>query len=160
MRRRRQPQAKKRPMRVIRLWTFPQADKALPYIRSITASLRQHWLDARGRKNELERLDKKSGPLGRDLLLAKAEAEMAHSQAEDQFSEALQELMNMDVFLLDPVQGVALIPFNKENTLAWFVFDLFEEGKLKAWRFHEDTLATRRPIGDALKDPLANPIPA
>ena len=48
-------------MRVIRLWTYGQADKALPYIRSVTTSLRQHWLDARSRKNELERLDKRIG---------------------------------------------------------------------------------------------------
>src|SRR5262245_47786287 len=131
MRRRRRSKARARPMRVIRLWTYSQADKALPYIRSITTSLRQHWLDARSRKHELERLDKKHGRLDRDDLLSKAEAETAHTQAEDQFSEALQELMNMDVFLLDPVRGVALIPFNKENNLAWFVFDLFDENGLK-----------------------------
>ncbi|MFO0966656.1 MAG: DUF2203 family protein [Gemmataceae bacterium] len=143
-------------MRVIRLWTYSQAGKALPYIRSITTSLRQHWLDARNRKSILDRLDKRSGPLNREALLARAEAESAHSRAEEEFSQALQELMNMDVFLLDPVQGVALIPFNKENNLAWFVFDLFDND-LKTWRFHEDTLETRRPISEALTDPLANP---
>src|SRR4051812_11217642 len=98
MRRRRRSKAKARPMRVIRLWTYGQADKALPYLRSITASLRQHWLDARSRKGELERMEKKLGPLGRDALVAKADAEEAHSRSEEAFSESLQELMSMDVF--------------------------------------------------------------
>jgi hypothetical protein len=144
-------------MRVIKLWTYSQADKALPYIRSITSSLRQHWLDARGHKQTLERFDKKTGRLDRDDLLAQSDAESEHVKAEDAFADALQELMNMDVFLLDPVRGVALIPFNKENSLAWFIFDLFEEGGLKNWRFHEDPLEMKRPIEEALSDPLANP---
>lgn len=157
MRRRRRSKARPRPMRVIRLWTYPQAEKALPYIRSITSSLRDHWLDARGKKQLLEHMDSRAGRLDREALLNKAETEVEHGKAEDAFSEALQELMNMDVFLLDPVRGVALIPFNKENSLAWFIFDLFDEG-LKSWRFHEDTLETKRPIEEALKDPLANPV--
>ena len=64
----------------------------------------------------------------------------------------------MDVFLLDPVQGVALIPFNKENSLAWFVFDLFEEGEPQNLAFHEDTLETRRPIADAGPSRIRSPI--
>lgn len=159
MRRRKRSKARGRPMRVIKLWNFPQADKALPYIRSITTSLRQHWLDARGKKRLLERLENKSGPLDREVLVAKNDAQKEHGRAEDAFAEALQELMDMDVFLLDPVRGVALIPFNKENSLAWFIFDLFEDGKIKSWRFHEDPLDTRRPIEEALQDPAANPLP-
>lgn len=158
MRRRRRSKARARPMRVIKLWTYSQADKALPYIRSITSSLRQHWLDARGHKQMLERLDKKAGRLDREALLAQADAETEHGKAEDAFAEDLQELMNMDVFLLDPVRGVALIPFNKENSLAWFIFDLFEEGSLTNWRFHEDPLEMKRPIAEALSDPLSNPL--
>ena len=157
MRRKRRSKARPRPMRVIRLWTYSQADKALPYIRAITTSLRQHWLEARGKKQLLDRIEQKPGPVDRDTLLTKSDTEAEHVKAEDAFSEALQELMNMDVFLLDPVQGTALIPFNKENGLAWFIFDLFEEPTLNSWRFHEDPLETKRPIAEALQDPLANP---
>lgn len=157
MRRKRRSKARPRPMRVIRLWTYPQADKALPYIRAITTSLRQHWLDARSKKQLLERIEKKPGPVDRDTLLTKSDTEAEHTKSEDAFSDALQELMNMDVFLMDPVQGVALIPFNKDNGLAWFIFDLFEENTLNSWRFHEDPLEMKRPIEEALKDPLANP---
>lgn len=153
MRRRRRSKARSRPMRVIRLWTYPQAEKALPYIRSVTRSLRQHWLDARGRRQDLVRLDRRAGILNRETLVERSEAETEHSKAEDRFTEALHELMDMDVFLLDPVQGVALIPFNKDDALAWFVFDLFENEGLKSWRFHEDALETRRPIDEAVKAP-------
>ena len=129
MRRRRRSKARPRPMRVIRLWTYPQADKALPYIRSVTTSLRQHWLDARSKKQLLERLENKGGRADRDTLLAKHDAQLEHTRAEDAFSEALQELMNMDVFLLDPIRGVALIPFNKENSLAWLSSTCSRKGR-------------------------------
>ena len=52
---------------------------------------------------------------------------------------------------------MAFIPFQKEEELAWFVFDLFESDGLKSWRFHQDPLETRRPIADVLGDKSINP---
>ncbi len=56
--------------------------------------------------------------------------------------------MGIDVYLLDPVRGVAFVPFQKEEELAWFVFDLFDCDDLKTWRFHQDPLEMRRPIAE------------
>ncbi len=54
--------------------------------------------------------------------------------------------MAIDVYLLDPVRGVALIPFRKEDDLAWYVFDQFCAGGLSGWRFHNDPLEECRPL--------------
>lgn len=158
MRRKRNSRQKGKRMRVIRLWTYPQAQKALPYIRSIATSLRQHWVDLQGSKSRLHRLEKQAGRPDKASLMASQEAEEQLTHAESRFAEELEELMKMDVFLLDPAGGVALIPFSKEDNLAWFVFDLFDEDGLKTWRFHEDPMAQRRPIEDALTAPKDNPV--
>jgi len=142
---------KRREMRVIRLWTYPQANKALPYLHSITGSLREHWLEAQDKRLHVNRLHDALGRLDRGKILAEELAQEEKSQAEDRFAEDLQELMGLDVYLLDPVRGLAFIPFQKDSDLAWFVYDHFDDD-LKTWRFHQDPLDMRRPIQELLKD--------
>jgi hypothetical protein len=145
---------KRRQLRMIHLWSFPQAQKAVPYFRSITRSLRDHWLEVQTKRLEVDRLSHRPGKQDRTAILANLRAHEEKTQAEDRFSDALNELMGIDVYLLDPVRGVAFVPFQKEEQLAWFVFDLFDSDELKAWRFHEDPLEMRRPIGE-LDGPVA-----
>ena len=147
---------KRNDMRLIRLWTYPQAHKALPYLHSITGSLREHWLEAQDKRMEVNRLHREPGRADRNRLLAEELATEEKSKAEERFAEDLQELLGMDVFLLDPVQGVAFIPFQKDTELAWFVYDHFGND-LKSWRFHQDPLETRRPIQEVVPDPAVNP---
>ncbi len=151
---------KERPFRVIKLWTYPQAHKALPYLRSVTSSLREHWLEAQSKRLDVNRLGKRQGRPDFARLVAHQEADTGKSQAEERFTDALNELMGIDVYLLDPIQGVAFIPFKKEDNLAWFVFDLFDSDGLKTWRFHEDPIDMRRPIAEVLGDAAANSVSA
>ena len=148
---------RRRRLRTIRLWNYPQAHKALPYLRSVTQSLRDHWLEAQGKRREVDRLSRRPGRPDRTTMIAGARASEEKNQAEDRFTDALNELLGIDVYLLDPVRGVAFIPFQKEEELAWFVFDLFESDGLKSWRFHQDPLETRRPIAEVLGDRSINP---
>jgi hypothetical protein len=138
-----------RSLRVIRLWNYPEARKALPYVRSIARSLREHWLDVQSRRVDALRLGR-LGRLSRTDLIALEDTQAAQAKAEDAFNGALEELMSMDVFLLDPVHGIALIPFQQDDELAWYVFELFEKAGLTAWRFHKDPLEMRRPMLDEL----------
>lgn len=147
---------KRNDMRLIRLWTYPQANKALPYLHSITGSLREHWLEAQDKRLEVNRMQKEPGRVDRGRILAEQLATEEKSKAEERFAEDLQELLGLDVFLLDPVQGVAFIPFQKDTELAWFVYDHFGND-LKSWRFHQDPLETRRPIQEVVPDPAINP---
>jgi hypothetical protein len=112
--------------------------------------LREHWLDAQRKRLEAQRLAGIVRP-DRTQLIATEDASAAQTKAEDAFNEALEELMSMDVFLLDPVQGVALIPFQQDEELAWYVFDWFDKAGLSAWRFHKDPLETRRPMPEPPK---------
>lgn len=147
---------KRRKLRTIRLWDLPQARKAIPYLRSLTTSLRENWLELQRKRLEVKRLARRPGRPDRSAILAGEKAADEKSQAEDRFTDALNELMSIDVYLLDPVRGVAFIPFQKEEELAWYVFDLHESDDLKTWRFHQDPLEMRRPIAEALASPEVN----
>jgi hypothetical protein len=96
------------------------------------------------------------GRPNRSALLASQAAAEEKTQAEDRFADALNELMGIDVYLLDPVSGVAFIPFQKDEELAWFVFDLFDSADLKTWRFHQDPLEMRRPITEVLGETVVS----
>lgn len=152
MKRRRGRRTKRGTLRAIRLWTYADAAKALPYLRSLTNSLREHWLELQSRQLDARRLHDLRKPTRREMIsLEEIQNDARH--AEDKFESALEELMRQDIFLLDPVQGLALIPFQEGEELAWYVFDLFAEDALTSWRFHKDPLETRRPVSK--KEPPA-----
>ena len=60
--------------------------------------------------------------------------------------DALDELNRIDVFLLDPVHGLALIPFRKLDDLAWYVFDHFSPEGVTGWRYHHDPIEECRAL--------------
>ena len=134
----------------LRLWTHAEAVKALPYLRSIVRSLREHWLHLLRVWLQVRRLDARPGRPDRQALILRAEAAREAERAADHFHEALRELEALDVYCLDPAKGLALIPFRQGDELAWFVFDLFAPQGLEAWRFHADSLETRRPLAESL----------
>src|SRR5687767_988239 len=144
---------KKRLLRAIRLWTYPEAARAMPYFRSLTHSLRESWLELQKDQLAAKRLNNLPRP-NRNERIALEEAQNDARRAEDKFDDTLEELMTLDVFLLDPVQGLALIPFQQDKELAWYVFDLFEPDGLTAWRYHKDPLDERRPVP---QEPKAEP---
>jgi hypothetical protein len=79
-------------------------------------------------------------------LIRRARAVKELDQGDIKLAETLDELKAIDVYCLDPAQGLALIPFGKGDELAWYVFDLFSPRSLEAWRFHGDPLEMRRPL--------------
>lgn len=145
---------KSRNMRALRLWTQSEAAHAVPYLRSVVGSLREHWLDAQFQRRAGERLAAQHERPDRAQLLQKAAIHADQERAEVRFNDALEELLNLDVYPLDPVSGVALIPFRKDEDLAWYVFDQFHDDGLTGWRLHDDPLEQCRPF-DTI--PLAPP---
>lgn len=150
MKRRRNSKASKN-TKVIKLWDYPRVQKSLPYLRSLATSLREHWLDANSKRIDEERLVGKPGRVDRDRILATASATREKEIAEEQFNDDIKEMLSLDVYPVDAVQGVVFIPFAKNEELAWFVFDLFDETNLPGWRFHHDPMETRRPLPEALQ---------
>lgn len=141
----------------IQVWTYDQARRVLTYVASIMRSLREHHLEAQQHRVLADRLAKRPGRPDRAAILNHTHALQTVKEAEERFHEALDELHTLDVYCLDPVAGLALIPFARENRLAWFIFDLFEESDpIRFWRFHQDPLETRRPISEALAGPPDN----
>jgi hypothetical protein len=143
--------AKRRRQR-IRLWDYAAARGVVPYVASIMASIREHWLEAVGHDLRVRRLAAHTGRPDRDRLIAHAEALTGGRQASEQLQAALEELQALDIYCVDPVQGEALIPFKHTRQLAWFVYNQFDRDPIRFWRYHDDPLETRRPLVEALTE--------
>jgi hypothetical protein len=128
------------------LWTYEEALRAVPYLRAVVRSLREHWLNFHSLLRQIQRLDSRPGRPDRQTLIRRAVAFKELEQANIQLEETFDELNAIDVLSTDPAQGLALIPFGKGDELAWYVFDLFAPQGLEAWRFQRDTPETRRPL--------------
>jgi hypothetical protein len=154
----RQPHQEAEAVLILRLWTYAEAVKALPYLRSIVRSLREHWLEAQRVRSRVRRLDARPGRPDRQALILRAEAAREAELAEGRFNEVLRELEAVDVSCLDPAKGLALIPFRQGDELAWFVLDLFAPGGLEAWQFDADPPETRRKLGEGLDPGLIDKV--
>ncbi len=138
----------RRQTRKIRPWTYDRACGALAYVKSVMQSAREHRLQAQLHDLRARKLTDRPGRPDRFALIAREDALEQAERANDRFEEALEELVRIDVYCVDPVGGVAFIPFIREDQLAWFVFDLFDRELLSAWRYHDDPLETRRPLSE------------
>jgi hypothetical protein len=143
---RKQSDQRPEPSAAQRLWTYEAALSAVPYLRAVVRSLREHWLHVRSVRRQLRRLDARPGRPDRQTLIRRAVAVQELDQADTLLEETFDELKAIDVFCLDPAQGLALIPFGKGDELAWYVFDLFSPQGLEAWRLHGDPLEMRRAL--------------
>ncbi len=135
-----------RRMRTMRLWDWSEVTKAVPYLRSVIGSLREHWLEVLNAERQRDRLGKEKAPAKRELLLEIESREDERQRAQTRFEDALEELNRVDVFLLDSVRGLALIPFRKDDDLAWYVFDHFDADGVIGWRYHHDPIEECRPL--------------
>jgi len=142
----------------MRLWKYPEALKARPYLQRVLGSLRDDWLQLQQHQLDESRLAEKKA--NRTNLIGLEEARKESHRASERFRDSLRELRKIDVFLLDPVQGIAFIPFQREEELAWMVYDRFDENGLIGWRLHSDPIEQRRPIGEITEIPEIAPAPA
>ena len=143
---RKQSDQQPEPTATLHLWTYEAALRAVPYLRAVVRSLREHWLHVQSIRRQIQRLDSLPGRPDRQTLIRRAVTVHELDQADIQLEERSVELKAIDIYCLDPAQGLALIPFGKGDELAWYVFDLFSPQGLEAWRFHGDPLEMRRPL--------------
>ena len=143
---RKQSDQQREPSAALNSWAYEAALRAVPYLRAVVRSLREHWLQLQSARRQIERLDSRPGRPDRQTLIRRAVAVKELDQAAMKLEETFDELEAIDVYCLDPAQGLALIPFGKGDELAWYVFDLFSPQGVEAWRLHGDPLETRRPL--------------
>jgi hypothetical protein len=142
----------------MRVWTYVQAKQALPFLASVVGSVRDHRIEALRHDLHARRLAKQPGRPDRKALIAHEEALRGARQANDRFQQALDELHDLGIYCLDPIRGEALVPFVREQQLAWFIYELFDQEPFRFWRYHTDALETRRPIAEALEGPVEPPL--
>ena len=82
----------------------------------------------------------------RKALIQEQEARRDLHKAEQDYQDALDELTELNVRPLDPVQGTALVPFVHDDQPAWYVFDLFDSQPIRSWRYQSDPDETRRAL--------------
>src|SRR2546428_12543850 len=92
----------------LRRWTYAEAMNAVPYLRSIVRSLREHWLEWRRARLQVRRLDARPGRPDWQALILRAEVAQDAELARDHFREARRELEALDVYCVEPAGGVAL----------------------------------------------------
>jgi len=143
----------KRRERTIRIWSYEEARAVVPYVVSIMRSLRDCRLAAQQHDLMAQRITERFGKPDRTALVAQKDEAEAARKAEDRFDSLLEELHALDIYCLDAIQGLALIPFGKGNQLAWWICDIFDSEPLRFWRYHRDPLETRRGIAEAKEGP-------
>jgi hypothetical protein len=136
----------RRDSHTLSLCTFEEAQTAAPYISSVARSLREHYLEVLAKRRELQALAGHHGRPGRKALIQEQEARRDLHKAEQAYQDALEELTELDVLLLGPVQGMALVPFVHDDKPAWYVFDLFDSQPIRSWRYQSDPDETRRAL--------------
>jgi hypothetical protein len=132
----------------LRMWTHPDAQKAVPYIRSLAQSLRDGWLDLRQAQETVERTKARPGRPNRDTLILLDESQHDIERAEAKLEEIVGDMMALSAYCVDPGAGLAVIPFLRGQELAWYVFDLFDAQGIVAWRLYSDPLEMRRPLAE------------
>jgi hypothetical protein len=142
----RKRRGKKHGPRNFRLWTHAEARAAVPYLRSVMRSLREHMIETRARKWDVYRFGQKAGKPDRAILVAREEAREQAQKAEERFEEAARELWVLDIYPVDAILGLAQVPFLHDDQLAWYLFDLFDPSPFRFWRFQKDPEDARRPI--------------
>jgi hypothetical protein len=142
--------------KTIQVWTYEQARHVLPYVGSIMRTLRNDRLEAQQHHLKVSRMKDRPGRLDRDGIIAVEESTRCAQEAEHRFHDGLEELHTLDIYCLDPIRGLALIPFARGEQLAWFIFDLFDDEPMRYWRYHQDSLETRRPIVEIPEGPSEN----
>lgn len=128
-----------------RLWTYTEALAVVPYLSSILRSLREAEVEIRIWQERLFQLKERPGRPDRQLLLDLQLAENELQRAQEASEDAEQDMTRLGIFPLNAIQGTALVPFEQESELAWYIFDLFETPPLAFWRFQHDSDETRRP---------------
>lgn len=132
----------------VRLWTYAAAHEAVPYLRSLVGSLREGWLEMRQAQQQTRKIEARPGRPDRDALILLAEANRDVARAEAKLEEIINDMVALSAFSVDPAAGLAVVPCLSKGVLAWFIFDLFDDAGLVAWRLHTDSLETRRPLAE------------
>jgi hypothetical protein len=132
----------------LRMWTYANALKVVPYLRSLMQSLREGWLDLRQAQETVQRIKARPGRPNRDTLIRLDESQRDVERAEAGLEEIVTEMLAQSAYCVDPGAGLAVIPFLRGQELAWYVFDLFDPQGLVAWRLYSDPLEMRRPLAE------------
>jgi hypothetical protein len=129
-----------------RLWTFEEAQAAVPYFSVVTRSLREHYLEMSAKSREVQKFTERHGRPDRKARIEQQEACRDLLKAAQDYRDTLEELSALGVQPLHADQGIALVPFVHDDQSAWYIFDLFDSQPIRSWCYQSDPEETRRPL--------------
>jgi hypothetical protein len=136
------------------VWTHEQASRAVPYVAAVMQSIRDLYVRAQGLRHRIRKVDAKPGRPDRHAIIQHETAKLEAERLQEEVVEAAKELAHLNIHCVDPVNGIAMIPFVQQEQLAWLVFNLFDDVKISAWRFHHDPMTVRRPLPEIDTSPM------
>ena len=92
----------------LRLWAYPDAIKAVPYIRSLVQSLREWWLELRQAQENVDRTKARPGRPNRDTLILLEESQRDVDRKEAGLEEIVTDMMTLSAYSVDPGAGLAV----------------------------------------------------
>jgi hypothetical protein len=141
-----------------RLWTYAQAVRALPYLRSVTRSLREHWLEMQQARQQIRRMDARPSRPNRQTLLLREKANREAALAEENYVETLRELTALGIYSRDPANGLILVPFRDGDNVAWVLFEMFAPQGQEFSSFPADPVGTRGTLDEKLDPGLVDEV--
>ena len=131
-----------------RAWTYAEAVKAVPYLRSVVGSLRESWLQLRRAQREMQLIEGRGDRADRETLASRQDAQREANSAQSRVNEALAELAALHVDRLDPAQGLAMIPAGAGEKASWLVFDFFAPQGKQIRRSAEASRERQQPVAE------------
>src|SRR5262245_16980002 len=97
------------PVEEFPVWTFEQAGRAVPYITSVMNSIRDLYLDEQSQRRLARKLEEQPGRPNRGAIIRCEEAKREADRLQGEVAGAAQELAQLNVHCVDPVNGLAMI---------------------------------------------------
>lgn len=104
-----------RKTRPIRLWSVPEAEKVLPYVRTILLALREKVVAIYSVHSRLKRLARQHGRPNRSQLVEIQQLGTQHNELDTAILNDVDELRDLGVYVMDPIQAEAAFRFDKPD---------------------------------------------
>ena len=119
-------------------WTPQRAHAAMGLLTRVIDDLRDATIEQKSARQGLTRLDHGTGQHGRLEFLRAQSLSDDLRHAKEHEAQVLTEAKSLGVEVVDPMQGIAVLPCLTNQGMGLLVLDRFAEEPLVGWRLVDD----------------------
>lgn len=119
-------------------WTPQRANAAMGLLTRLIDDLRDAAIEQKSARQGLTRLDKSMGRPSRQQILRVQTLQDDLTQAQQHAASVLTEAKNLGIEVVDPLQGIAILPCLTSQGMGMLVLDRFAGEPLVGWRLLDD----------------------